>query len=185
MLKFLKITCDGCSSIFACWQQTCKDELKSLTLSAAETACKKTHTHLTVLGVAGVVSCWTDCSQYSLICIYCSIHIYIQTACGHCHIIMPQRWHEEVQNWCLLQVRVLLHIKRLFPQHHCSALPHRSVWKGAMLNTCSALYTHIDNTVSTRHHSAERARERTGHEEKSQEQRRRKRKSLCDCFTSE
>lgn len=57
--------------------------------------------------------------------------------------------------------------------------------KGVMLNTCSAHCTHIDNMISTRHHSAEGEREQE--QEKSQEQRRRKikRKSLCDSFTSQ
>lgn len=34
--------------------------------------------------------------------------------------------------------------------------------KGVMLNTCSARYTHIDNIIATRHHSAERERVRAG-----------------------
>ena len=55
----------------------------------------------------------------------------------------------------------------------CFALPHRSVWRGVALNTCSARCTHIDNRVSTRRHSAER--KCAGAREKSQEQRKRKR----------
>lgn len=38
--------------------------------------------------------------------------------------------------------------------------------KGVMLDTCSAHCTHIDNIISTRHHSAGRERERAGVREK-------------------